>query len=147
MSLLSQLQSDIKESMKSKQKEKLQTIRLVISAIKNKEIETKKELTDEEVLALIQREIKQTNEELDSFKKVGNTEKVEVLEDRLNVLKAYLPKQLTEEEIKEKVQSVITENNFSDIKDMGKVMGKIKPLVQGKADMSVVSKVVKELLQ
>lgn len=144
MTIKEKLNQDLKVAMKSKDKETLTTIRLITSTIKNKEIEVKKELKDEEVFPIIQKEMKQTQESIEGYEKApGDYDRViQELKTRLDVLKNYLPKQLTEEEITVIVKEAITKTGAVGKSEMGKVMGLVMPQVKGKADGKLVNKIV-----
>lgn len=148
MSLKDQLMADMKEAMKARAegKERLSVIRMVRSAIKNIEINEKKDLSDDEVIEVIAREVKQRRDAIPDYENGNRLDIVEGLKHEIDILMGYLPRQLSEEEIRSIVSEVIAEVGATSPKDMGKVMGKLMPKVKGKADGKVVSKVVKELL-
>ena len=148
MDLKERLNADMITAMKAKDKSRLSIIRMVKSDIKNLEIKDKKELGDEEVITVLQKATKQTNESLEAFEKVNtNQEKIAELKYYLTVLEGYLPKQLTEAEIKVIVERVINESGLTSKKDMGKVMGALMPFVKGRADGKLVNKIVSEILK
>ncbi|MBO8129235.1 MAG: GatB/YqeY domain-containing protein [Peptococcaceae bacterium] len=140
------LANDMKTALRNKDKQRLATIRLVMAAIKNQEIE-KGELQDSDIFAIIQKEIKQTKESLEAYQKAGNSEQVQELTKRLAILQEYLPRQMTAEEIKALVLKVMDENNIQSPKEKGKLMGLVMPQVKGRADGKLVNKVVSELLK
>lgn len=146
MSLKEKLVSDMKQAMKDKNKELLTTIRLINAMIKNEEIKLKTELDDSKVLEILNRELKQTNESLEAYQGVSNAEKVQELENRITDIKKYLPQQLTENEIKDLITSIINSNGIEGKKDKGKLMGMLMPKVKGKADGRFVNKMVEDLL-
>jgi len=146
--LKEKITENMKQAMREKNKETLATIRLITAGIKNAEIEKRKELSDEEVEAVIQREVKQTKESLEAYRKqAGYEEKVMELENRIKELMEYLPKQMTEEEIKEIITSLMETLNISSKEQKGKLMGVLMPKVKGRADGALVNKIVGELLQ
>lgn len=149
MKLREKLENDMKEAMKLKEsgKSKLDAIRLVRSTIQNKEIDSKCDLTDEEVLSVIQKEISDAKETLEQYKDKMTQDSIEKLEKRVSVLTDYLPKQLTESEIEEVIKNVMVEQNIQGKQDMGKLMKNLMPLVKGKADGKVVNGIVNKLLQ
>ena len=148
MDLKARLNADMISAMKAKDKSRLSIIRMVRSDIKNLEIKDKKELGDEEVISVIQKVTKQTNESLEAFEKANtNPEKIAELKYYLTVLENYLPKQLSEEEVKAIVEKVIAESGLTSKKDMGKVMGALMPFVKGRADGKLVNKIVSEILK
>ncbi len=146
MGLKERLKADMKEAMKAKDKIKLSTIRMINSLIKNAEIEKRGELTDEEIIQLLMKYAKQRKESIEMYEKGGRQDLVEKEKAELAVVESYLPKQMSGEEIREIVKQTIEEVGASSIKDMGKVMKAVMPKVKGRADGSVVNKIVKELL-
>ncbi len=146
MSLKERLKADMKEAMKAKDKVKLSTIRMINSLIKNAEIEKRGELTDEEIIQLLMKYAKQRKESIEMYEKGGRQDLVEKEKAELAVVESYLPKQMSEEEIREIVKQTIEEVGASSVKDMGKVMKAVMPKVKGRADGSVVNRIVKELL-
>ena len=148
MTLKQKLKDSMKEAMKAKNKEELTSIRLVLSTIQKKEIDKNdgNELADEEVMQIIQTEIKQTQESLMYAKQSDKSEMVTNLENRIQMLTSYLPEQLSEAEVKSIVKNIIEANGFSGKQDMGKVMGLAMAELKGKTEGALISKVVKELL-
>lgn len=148
MTLKQKLKDSMKEAMKAKNKEELTSIRLVLSTIQKKEIDKNdgSELFDEEVMQIIQTEIKQTQESLTYAKQSNKVEMITELDNRIELLTTYLPKQLNEDEVKTIIKNIIDSNGFSGKQDMGKVMGLALAELKGKADGGMISKVVKELL-
>lgn len=122
--MLAQLQSDMKQALKAGEKQKLSTIRMLLSAIKNESIEKRKELTDEEILTVIQREIKQRRNAIEEFKKGNRADLVNESETEIAWLEAYLPAQLSDDELDTLVHQVITDLNATP-QEFGKVMGKL----------------------
>lgn len=147
MNLSERLNEDMKQAMKSQDKFKLSTIRMVRSAIKNLEIDLKRTLNDDEVLEILGREIKQRKDSLQEFEKAGRDELSANLKAEIEIIGQYLPAQLTEEEIKVIVQQTIQETGASSKADMGKVMGALMPKVKGLADGKLVNQAVQQLLQ
>ncbi|MCF8011887.1 MAG: GatB/YqeY domain-containing protein [Clostridiales bacterium] len=146
MSIKEQLKADMKEAMKKKEKERLAAIRLLNSAIQNKEIEQHAELEEADILSVVSKEIKQTKESIEAYEKAGNSEEVEKLRARVETLEGYLPRQMTEEEVRELVNSIIEQNNIQGKQDKGKLMKVLMPEVKGKADNKMVSSIVDEML-
>nr|WP_039734883.1 GatB/YqeY domain-containing protein [Desulfotomaculum nigrificans] len=138
--------NDMKEAMKAKDKLKVDTIRMVNAAIKNAEINAKKELSESEVIDVIAREIKMRRDALEEYKKANRPEEMAKIKEEIDILMAYMPKQLSESEIRQIVQKTINQTSAQGAKDMGKVMGILMPKVKGKADGKLVSNIVKELL-
>lgn len=146
MNFTEQISEDIKQAMKSKDKVRLSVLRMVKSAVKNREIESGKPLNDDEVLGVFQKELKQRRDSLQAFESAGRTELVEDVKAEIDVLTSYLPKQLTEDEVKAIVEAVIREVGASGKADVGKVMSAVMPKVKGKADGRVIQSVVQSLL-
>jgi hypothetical protein len=146
MSTKAKLTEDMKTAMKAKDTARLSTIRMLVSAIKNKEIDQRRDLTDEEASAVISTAVKQRRDSIEQFKAGGRQDLVEKEEAEVAVLLSYLPQQLTESEIRDIVKSAIAETSATSAKDMGKVMKVIMPKTKGKADGALVNKAVKELL-
>ena len=133
----------MKAAMRSQEKDRLSTIRLITSAIKQKEVDERITLTDEDVMAILNKMIKQRRDSITQFQ-AGNREDLAKREaDEITVIQEYLPKQMSEVEIEHAVADAITEAGATSAKEMGKVMGILKSRLQGKADMTVVSAKVK----
>ncbi|EJW17357.1 GatB/YqeY domain-containing protein [Paenibacillus alvei] len=147
MDLSQRLNEDMKQAMKSQDKFKLSTIRMVRSAIKNVEIDERRTLNDDEVLEILGREIKQRKDALHEFEKAGRGDLADGVRAEIEILTPYLPAQLSEEEIKVIVQETIQETGASSKADMGKVMGALMPKVKGRADGKLVNSVVQQCLQ
>ncbi|ALQ69880.1 GatB/YqeY domain-containing protein [Bacillus cereus] len=146
MSLLGRLNDDMKQAMKNKQKEKLTVIRMVKAALQNEGIKLQHTLTEEEELTVLAREVKQYKDSLLEFKKAGREDLVDKLQSEIQILSAYLPEQLTEEELANVIKQVISEVGATSKADMGKVMTAVMPKVKGKTDGSLVNKLVIQLL-
>lgn len=136
----------IKSSMKSGDKEKTTTLRMAISEIKKEEIDKKSDLNDPEVIAILQRMIKQRKDSSSQFSSAGRKELAEKEEREILNLSEFLPEQLSEPEIEKVVSETISDLNAESPQDIGKVMGALKSKLQGKADMSFVSQTVKQSL-
>lgn len=146
MSILDQLNQDMKAAMKAKDKESLQTIRMLKSALQNEQLKNQAELSEDEELTVLSREKKQRNDSLAEFKSAGRDDLVSKTERELEIVNKYLPAQLTEEEIIEIVRQTVQDTNASSMQDMGKVMGAVMPKVKGKADGGLVNRIVKNEL-
>ncbi|WP_243386276.1 GatB/YqeY domain-containing protein [Bacillus kexueae] len=147
MSLLERLNQDMKQAMKNKEKDRLTVIRMVKASLQNEGIKLgKSELTDEEELTVLSRELKQRKDSLQEFSNAGRSDLVEKIQSEIDILNHYMPEQLSEEELLQIVQETIAEVNASSKADMGKVMGAIMPKVKGKADGSLVNKIVLQQL-
>ena len=147
MDLSQRLNEDMKQAMKSQDKFKLSTIRMVRSAIKNVEIDVKRTLNDDEVLEILGREIKQRKDALQEFENASRFDLVDNLKHEIDILSVYLPTQLTEEEIIAIVRETIQEAGATSKADMGKVMGALMPKVKGRADGKLVNAIVQQNLQ
>ena len=145
-SVTSLIEDDIKSSMKKGNKVKTSTLRMAKSEIKLLEINKKNTLSNTETLSVIQKMIKQRKESIAQFDKAGRKELVEKETNEISFLEVYLPEQLTESELQKIVTTQINSSSANSIKDMGKVMGILKGELEGKADMGVVSNLVRELL-
>ena len=146
MSLLGRINDDMKQAMKNKQKEKLTVIRMVKAALQNEGIKLQHTLTEEEEITVLAREVKQYKDSLLEFKKAGREDLVNKLQSEIQILSAYLPEQLTEEELVDVIKQVISEVGATSKADMGKVMTAVMPKVKGKTDGSLVNKLVIQLL-
>src|ERR1700730_7551750 len=146
MSLTEQLSEDMKQAMRSKDKTRLSVIRIVKSAIKNAEINQQTTLSDEEILDVLNKELKQRRDSLESFERAGRTDLVNDVQEEIEILVGYLPKQLTEEEIQSIVREVIQSVGATSKADMGKVMAALMHKVGGRADGKIVNQIVQQLL-
>lgn len=146
MGLLQILQDEMKQALKAKDNLKLSVIRMLISEIKKVQIDKKKELSDEEIIEVIQRYAKQRKEAIKQYKDAKREDLAQKEEQELEIVSKFLPKQLSEEEIVKIVEQVIKETGASSMRDMGKVMKMVMEKVKGRADGSLVSKIVKEKL-
>jgi len=140
------LQEALKEAMRNKETMRRDVIRFTQSAIKQVEIDTRKELSPEEVITILQKEAKSRRESIDEMISAGRVEAAAEAQQELKILEEFLPQQLSREEITVLVQQAIAETGASSAKEMGKVMGKLMPLVKGRADGTLVNQVVRELL-
>lgn len=146
MSLLETLNADMKQAMKDKNKEALSVIRMVKSTVMNEQISLGHDLTPEEELTVLSREVKQRQDSLAEFERGGREDLAAGIRSELTILAKYLPVQLTEEEIVAIVAAAIEQTGATGPKDMGKVMGVVTPQVKGKADGKVVADLVKATL-
>lgn len=144
------IMTDIKEAMKSHDKETLSTLRFLKSAIDLFKINNKMDRTespnDDAVIEVVSKQVKTHKESIEEFKKAGRNDLVENLLKEVQVLSKYLPEQLSEDEVRSKIDEVISSVKASSIKDMGKVMKELTPIFKGKADMKLVNTIVKEKL-
>ncbi|MEW6978495.1 GatB/YqeY domain-containing protein [Bacillus pumilus] len=147
MSLLEQLNSDMKLMMKNREKDKLAVIRMVKASLQNEAIKLKKDsLTGDEELTVLSREIKQRKDSLHEFSKANRLDLVDKVQKEIDILDVYLPEQLSEEELQTVVKETIAETGASSKADMGKVMSAIMLKVKGKADGAVINRLVSEQL-
>lgn len=146
MNLSQQLSDDMKQAMRAKDKFKLSVIRMILSSVKNEEINKGSKLEDSEVLEIVSRELKQRKDSLQEFKQAGRDDLADKLQLEIEVISNYLPEQLTEEELKSIVTQTIQEVGASSKADMGKVMGALMPKVKGRADGKAVNQMVQGLL-
>ncbi|MGX6979754.1 GatB/YqeY domain-containing protein [Vagococcus elongatus] len=146
MSLLNTLNEDIKVAMKARDRETLTTLRMIKSSLQNEGIKVGRELTEDEELTVLAREVKQRRDSIHEFSKADREDLVTKVKAELKVVEKYLPAQLTESDIRELVSKAITESGATSMKEFGKVMGLVMPQVKGKADGGMVNSIVKELL-
>jgi len=146
MSMREQLISEMNSAMKAGDRPRLSTLRLLISSVKNREIDLKRELDDEEIYKVIATMARQRRESIEQFKKGGRQDLVEQEEGELDLLTGLLPAQLSREEVTALVKQTIEETGAAGMKDMGKVMKGLLPRVTGRADGKAVSDIVRELL-
>ena len=137
---------DMKTAMRAHEKERLATIRLTMAAMKQREVDERIELNDEQVLAILNKMIKQRRDSISQFQAGNRPDLVQKEAAEITVIQQYLPAQLSEAEIAQAVAEAIKESGATSAKDMGKVMGLLKAKLQGKADMAMVNVKVKELL-
>lgn len=147
MSLKEQLTADMKEAMKSHDKDRLAVIRMVRGAIRQQEIDGQKELSDEDVIAVMSKEIKMRKDSIEEFKKGGREDLIAKTQAEIDVLMPYMPAQLSEDEVRELVKAAVAETGAATPKDMGKVMGVLMPKVKGRADGKLVNTLVRSMLQ
>jgi uncharacterized protein YqeY len=146
MSLKEQITEDMKAAMRAKETAKLGTIRLLTAAIKQKEVDERIEVTDTQVLAIIEKMIKQRKDSISQFEGGGRQDLADVEKAELVILSTYMPAGLSEAEIKAEVQAAVAASGATGPQDMGKVMAIVKPKLAGRADMTAVSALVKAAL-
>jgi uncharacterized protein YqeY len=146
MSLKARVTDDMKTAMRARETARLGTIRLLLAAIKQKEVDERIELDDAAVSSIVEKLIKQRKDSISQFQAAGRDDLVAVEQAELVVLQAYLPEQLSAAEIEAAVAAAIAESGASSAKDMGKVMGLLKPRLAGRADMGPVSALIKARL-
>ena len=147
MSQLKQLiTNDMKLALKAQDKSALKAIRMILGAIKQKEIDERIDLDDTQVMSVIQKMVKQRKDSISQFSDAGRTDLVEVEEAELSIINNYMPKQLSESEIEAAVVKAISDSGADSMKDMGKLMGILKGQLDGQADMGLVSQLIKSKL-
>lgn len=149
MSIKDLLTEDMKQAMKDKESGKLRlsVIRMARANIKNIEIDKKRELNDDEVLAVLMKEVKMRQDSLEEFTKAGRDELAEQAKQEIAILRKYLPEQLADDELRALVQEAIDETGAASQKDMGKVMAAVMPKTKGRADGKRINAMVRELLK
>jgi uncharacterized protein YqeY len=146
MSLKDQITDDMKAAMRAKESARLGTIRLLTSAIKQKEVDERIELTDEQILAVIEKMIKQRKDSITQFEAGGRQDLADIEKSELVILSAYMPTALSDAEVQAEVSAAVAAVGAAGPQDMGKVMGVLKPKLAGRADMTAVSAMVKAAL-
>ena len=146
MSLTSEIQADMRSAMKSKNADLVSTIRLLLAAIKQQEIDKREQLTDSDVLTIVEKLVKQRRESIQIYTEAGRNDLASKESAELEILTIYLPKQLSDEEVELIIQETLSSLDAREPKDMGKVMAALKTQLSGKADLSRVSTRVRELL-
>jgi uncharacterized protein len=145
-SLKAKITDDMKAAMKAKEAQRLSAVRLLLAAIQQREVDERKELSDAEVVAVIEKMIKQRRDSISQFQAANRKDLVDGETFELNLLSGYLPKQMTDDEIAQEVSAAIAQTGAKGFPDMGKVMGVLKGKLAGRADLGKVSSVVKARL-
>ena len=140
------INEDMKTAMRGHEKERLATIRLIMAALKQREVDERIELTDEHILAILNKMIKQRRDSISQFEAGNRPDLAQKEAEEIRIIQQYLPAQLSESEVELTIAAAIQDSGALSAKDMGKVMGILKAKLQGKADMTVVSAKVKEKL-
>jgi hypothetical protein len=146
MGLLDQLTRDMKEAMKQKDKTRLSVIRMLKAALQNEAIHLNKELSEDEALTVLSRELKQRKDSLQEFKNAGREDLEEQVKGEIDIIQSYMPKPLSDEELEKLIDEAIAESGAKTKADMGKVMQRIMPKVKGKADGAKVNRLVQQRL-
>jgi len=141
-----QIQDDMKTAMKAGDKRRLGAVRLILAALKQKEVDERKELTDGDVLGILEKMLKQRRDSIAQYEQAGRTDLAEQEAFEVGVIQGYMPAQLSDAEIAAIVDEAIAASGAKAMADMGKVMGLVKPRIQGRADMGAVSARVKQRL-
>ena len=146
MTLKEQITEDMKSAMRAKETERLGTIRLLLAAIKQREVDERITVDDAGIIAIVEKLIKQRKDSIEQFQKAGRTDLVDQESKELGILQAYMPAQLSEAEVQAAIQNTISSLGAAGPQDMGKVIGALKAQLAGKADMGMVSSMVKAAL-
>ena len=146
MSLKAQITEDMKTAMRAKDSVRLGAIRLLLAAIKQREVDERIELTDADVISVIEKMLKQRRDSIAAFESANRTDLADIEKFEVSVLQTYMPKQMSDDEISQIINQVIADSGAQGAKDMGKVVGLVKPLVAGMADMGKVSGLIKARL-
>ena len=146
MTLKLQITEDMKTAMRAKDSTRLGAIRLLLSAIKQREVDERIELTDADVIAVIEKMLKQRRDSIAAFESANRVDLADIEKFEVSVLQTYMPKQMSDDEINQIITQVIADTGAQGAKDMGKVVGLVKPLVAGMADMGKVSGLIKSRL-
>ena len=146
MSLKQRILDDIKAAMKAGDKDRLVTLRMLSAAIKQREVDERIEMDDAQTLAVVEKMIKQRRESIRQYEEGGRPELAEKEQAEIEILDDYMPEQLSDAEVDQLIDAAVKQTGASEMKDMGKVMGVLKPQIQGKADMGEVSKRIKARL-
>jgi uncharacterized protein YqeY len=146
MSLKTQITEDMKNAMRAKETARLGTIRLLLAAMKQREVDERIELMDADVIGVIEKMLKQRRDSIAAYESAKRSDLADIEKAEVAVLQTYLPQQLSDDEIKNILNKVVTDTGAAGMQDMGKVMAAIKPLILGKADMGKISALIKSRL-
>ncbi len=146
MSLKAKITEDMKSAMKAGDKDRLRVVRLILADINRVEVDSRQELDDAGIIAVMEKAVKQRRDSIEQFNKGGRADLSAIEQDELDVIQTYLPEQLSEDELTGLVNEIIAATGAESIRDMGKVMGAIKSRAAGKADMGAVGAMVKARL-
>lgn len=146
MSLKERLMADLKVAMKNKDKLHKNVITMVRAAIKQKEVDERVELGDPEIIDIIAKQVKEKRSSIEEFKKGNRQDLVDQTKQEIEILLEYLPKQLSEDELRDIIQKTIDENGITSMKDIGNLMKNVMPKVKGRADGNMVNKIAREIL-
>lgn len=136
----------MKSAMKSGDKQRLATIRLILSAVKQVEVDTRSDVSDQDMISILDKMAKQRRESIEQFEKAGREDLADTEKSELAIISEYLPQALSEEDINQLIEQALVKTSATSMKDMGAVMAELKPELQGRADMSQVSKLIKSRL-
>ena len=144
--LTTRITDDVKAAMRSKDKDRLGVLRLITAAIKQIEVDQRITLDDDQVIGVLEKMLKQRKDSIEQFSKAGRDELVAQEASEIEIIQQYLPEQLSEDELKSLIDEAISTTGAASMKDMGKVMGTLKPKLAGRADMGLVSRIIKDQL-
>ena len=144
MTLITQIQNHVKDAMKAGDRLKLSTLRMLLAAIKQKEIDTRSDLSDDDIISIIEKQMQQRLEAAEQFDAAGRNELFEKESQEAEILKAYLPEKMGEEEAKEMIEKIISEMGEISMKEMGNVMSALKDQAGSKIDMKLASQMVRD---
>lgn len=146
MSIKDRIQQDMKDAMRARDKARLATIRLIMAAIKQREVDERIELDDTQVITVLDKMIKQRRESISQFEKAGRDDLIAQEQEEITIIAPYLPTALSEDEIRQLIDAAMQSTGASTVKDMGKVMAELKPKLAGRADMGAVSALLRARL-
>ena len=146
MTLITQIQNHVKDAMKAGDRLKLSTLRMLVAAIKQKEIDTRSDLSDDDIISIIEKQMQQRLEAAEQYEAAGRNELYEKESQEAEILKAYLPEKMGEEEVKEMIKKIISEMGEITMKEMGNVMSALKDQAGSKIDMKLASQMVREII-
>jgi uncharacterized protein YqeY len=144
--LLSEVKSSMKEAMRAKDKVRLSAIRMLLAAVKQIEVDQRIEVQDTDVLAILDKMLKQRRDSIEQFESAGRQELADIEKQEIEALQVFMPQALTDEEISSLIDQALTESGAESMRDMGKVMAILKPKMQGRADMGAISGKIKAKL-
>ena len=146
MTLITQIQNHVKDAMKAGDRLKLSTLRMLVAAIKQKEIDTRSDVSDDDIISIIEKQMQQRLEAAEQYEAAGRNELFEKESQEAEILKAYLPEKMGEEEVKEMIEKIISEMGEISMKEMGNVMSALKDQAGSKIDMKLASQMVREII-
>ena len=146
MGLEDQIRNDMKEALKSGQKERLSTIRTALSQIKDERIKKREDLNEEDVITVLMRAVKSRKDSIDMFSKAGRQDLVDKETAEMEIIQTYLPEQMSEDDVKKIIAEIVESSGATDIKDIGKIMGPAMAKLKGKADGKLVQQIARSLL-
>ena len=146
MTLITQIQNHVKDAMKAGDRLKLSTLRMLVAAIKQKEIDTRSDLSDDDIISIIEKQMQQRLEAAEQYEAAGRNELFEKESQEAEILKAYLPEKMGEEEVKEMIEKIISEMGGISMIEMGNIMSALKDQAGSKIDMKLASQMVREII-